>query len=62
MAASLAARLRNECAAQVQTVRGGLGEFTVLVGDEEVVRTSRLWYPDLAETFRAVQTRVRNER
>ncbi|MGH9870082.1 MAG: hypothetical protein ACREAA_18205 [Candidatus Polarisedimenticolia bacterium] len=46
----------------METIRGGLGEFTVLVGDEEVVSTSRLWYPDLAETFRAVQTRVRNER
>ena len=62
MAASLAARLRNECGAQVVTVRGGLGKFIVLVGDEEVVSTSRLWSPDLAETCRAVQTRVRNVR
>ena len=58
MAASLAARLRNECNAQVETHPGGLGEFTVLVEAQEVVSTSRLWYPNLSKAFRTVKARL----
>lgn len=58
MAASLAARLRRECSADVTTLRGGLGEFTVLVDGQEVVKESRLWYPRLEEVFKAVKARL----
>jgi len=58
MAASLAARLRNECNAQVETVQGGLGQFSVFVEGQEVVSTSRLWYPNLDKVFQAVKARL----
>ena len=58
MAASLAARLRNECDANVETRPGGLGEFTVLVNEQEVLSTSRLWYPNVSTVFRAVKARL----
>jgi GGDEF domain-containing protein len=58
MAASLAARLRSECSADVTTLRGGLGEFTVLVEGKEVAKASRLWYPRLEEVFEAVKAHL----
>ena len=58
MAASLAARLRSECEADVATLAGGIGEFTVLVEGREVVKASRLWYPRLEEVFQAVKARL----
>lgn len=61
MAASLAARLRKERNAQVETVRGGLGEFTVLVDGQEVISTNRLWYPNTTKAFEAVVKSLRPE-
>lgn len=58
MAARLAARLESECNAHVETRQGGLGEFTVLVENKEVVSTNRLWYPNLAKVFQAVKSRL----
>ena len=45
MASRVAARLRKENNAQVEVVRGGLGEFSVYVDDRKVIDTNRLWYP-----------------
>jgi len=45
MAARVAAQLRKESEAQVETVRGGLGEFSVHIGGRKVIDTNRLWYP-----------------
>lgn len=61
MAASLAARLGKECNAHVETVQGGLGEFSVLVEGQEVVSTSRLWYPNLNKVFQVVKARLQLE-
>ena len=58
MAASLAAQLTSECGAGVTMVPGGIGEFTVLVDGQEVVKTSRFWYPRLEEVFKAVKARL----
>ncbi len=58
MAAGLAARLRSECDADVVMVSGGIGEFTVLVEGQEVVRTSRLWYPRLSKVFETVKAHL----
>jgi hypothetical protein len=46
MAARVAAALRRESGVRVETVRGGLGEFTVLVDGRETIRSSRFWYPN----------------
>ena len=45
MAARVAAQLSEEKDVEVETVKGGLGEFSVFIGDRKVVDTSRLWYP-----------------
>ena len=45
MASRVAAQLRKETDAQVETVRGGLGEFSVYIDDRKVIDTNRLWYP-----------------
>lgn len=44
MAARVAAQLSNENV-KVNTVRGGLGEFSVSIDDQKVVDTNRFWYP-----------------
>ena len=45
MASHVAAQLRKETDAQVETVKGGLGEFSVYVDDQRVIDTNRFWYP-----------------
>ena len=45
MAARVAARLKAETGADVETKRGGLGEFSVYLDDKKVVDTNRLLYP-----------------
>lgn len=45
MASRVAAELRKETDVQVETVRGGLGEFSVDLDDRKVLDTNRLWYP-----------------
>ena len=57
MASRVAAQLRKETAAQVELVRGGLGEFSVYVDDRKVMDTNRFWYPTpskVVEKIRAV--------
>jgi hypothetical protein len=55
MAASVAAQLSKENDLEVQTVKGGLGEFSVSVDGQKVIDTNRLWYPSPSK----VVTRVR---
>jgi hypothetical protein len=45
MAARVAAQLSKENAVVVETVRGGLGEFSVYIDGQKVIDTNRLWYP-----------------
>ncbi len=45
MAASVAAQLSSESDVEVETVRGGLGEFSVSIDGQKIVDTSRFWYP-----------------
>ena len=45
MAARVAAQLKDENDVEVETVKGGLGEFSVYIDDRKVIETSRLWYP-----------------
>jgi hypothetical protein len=55
MAARVAARLREEDGAEVETIKGGLGEFSVSVGGRKIVDTSRLWYPSAAKVIEKVR-------
>jgi hypothetical protein len=45
MAASVAAQLSQENDLKVETVRGGLGEFSVSIDGKKVIDTNRFWYP-----------------
>lgn len=45
MAARVAARLKAETGAEVETKRGGLGEFSVYLDNKKVIDTNRLLYP-----------------
>jgi len=45
MAARVAAELSKENNLEVQTTKGGFGEFSVSIDGEKVIDTNRLWYP-----------------
>jgi len=45
MAARVAAQVKEETGVNVETVKGGLGEFSVHIDGRKVVDTNRLWYP-----------------
>ncbi len=45
MAARVAAQLRKGSEAQIETVKGGLGEFSVSIEGQKLIDTNRLWYP-----------------
>jgi len=55
MAARVAARVRKENNAQVEIVKGGLGEFSVHVDGRKVIDTNRLWYPSPSKLVRKIQ-------
>ncbi len=45
MAARVAAQLSKENGVEVETVSGGLGEFSVSIDGQKVIDTNRFWYP-----------------
>jgi hypothetical protein len=55
MASRVAARLRRETDAQVEVVRGGLGEFSAYIDDRKVIDTNRLWYPTPSKVVKKIQ-------
>ena len=55
MASRVAAQLRKENNAQVEVVKGGLGEFNVYVDDRKVIDTNRLWYPTPSKIVKKIQ-------
>ena len=55
MASRVAAQLRKENNAQVEVVRGGLGEFSVYIDDRKVIDTNRFWYPTPSKIVKEIQ-------
>jgi hypothetical protein len=55
MASRVAAQLKKETDAQVETVRGGLGEFSVHIDGRKVIDTNRLWYPTPSKIVKKIQ-------
>jgi hypothetical protein len=55
MAASVAAKLNKECDVEIETIRGGLGEFSVSINDQKTIVTSRLWYPNPFKVIRQIR-------
>ena len=56
MATRVAATLRNETAAEVETVSGGLGEFSVDIDGRKVVNTNRLLYPKPSKVVQKIKS------
>ena len=52
----MAAKLRQENDVEVETVKGGLGEFSVSVDGQKIVNTNRLLYPNTGKVVREVRT------
>ena len=55
MASRVAAQLRKETDVQVETVRGGLGEFSVYIEGQKVIDTNRLWYPTPSKIVKKIR-------
>jgi hypothetical protein len=45
MASRVAAQLNEDNNVEAETVKGGLGEFSVYIDGQKVIETNRLWYP-----------------
>ena len=58
MAARVARQLEEAGDFQVETVAGGLGEFSVFVDDQEIINTNRLWYPLPSKVVAKVRERA----
>jgi hypothetical protein len=58
MAARVAAELSKDPDLEVQTVKGGLGEFSVSIDGETRIETNRLWYPTPSKVVATVRTLV----
>jgi hypothetical protein len=55
MAARVAAQLKKEKDVQVEIVKGGIGEFAVLIDGEKIIDTNRLWYPNPSKVVNRVR-------
>jgi len=58
MAARVARQLEEADDFQVETVAGGLGEFTVFIEGQKIVDTNRLWYPQPSKVVAKVRERA----
>jgi len=55
MASRVAAQLTRENNAEVETVKGGLGEFSVYMDEQKVIDTNRFWYPSPAKIVEKIK-------
>jgi hypothetical protein len=55
MASRVAAQLQKENSVAVETVKGGLGEFSVYLDEKKVIDTNRFWYPTTNKVVKKVQ-------
>jgi hypothetical protein len=51
----VAAELKKEGGVEVEIVRGGLGELSVLIDEQKVVKTNRFWYPTSDSVLKKVR-------
>jgi hypothetical protein len=54
MATRVAAQLK-ENNVETETIRGGLGEFSVCIDDQKVIDTNRLWYPTPSKILKKIR-------
>jgi len=55
MASRVAAQLNKEKNVEVETIKGGLGEFSVFIDEQKVIDTNRLWYSSPSKIVKKTQ-------
>ena len=55
MATRVAAQLKIENNVETETIRGGLGEFSVCIDDQKVIDTNPLWYPTPGKILKKIK-------
>lgn len=60
MASRVAAHLNQEPNIKAETIKGGLGEFSVYLDEEKVIDTNRFWYPNTGKIIKKVQALLAN--
>ena len=56
MASRVAAQLNKEDNLEVETIKGGLGEFSVVIDEKKVIDTNRFWYPSTSKIVQKIRT------
>ena len=55
MASRVAAQLNKENNVEVETVKGGLGEFSVYISEQKVIDSNRFWYPSANKIVKKIR-------
>lgn len=55
MASRVAAQLNKESNVKAETVKGGLGEFSIYIAEQKVIDTNRFWYPTPNKIVQKIQ-------
>jgi len=55
MASRVAAQLNKDENVKAETVKGGLGEFSVYIDERKVIDTNRFWYPSPNKIVKKIQ-------
>ena len=55
MATRVVAQLNRDENTEAETVKGGLGEFSVYIDDHKVIDTNRFWYPSPNKIVKKIQ-------
>ena len=56
MASRVAAQLNEDSNVEAETIKGGLGEFSVYIDGQKKIETNRLWYASPAKVVKKVRT------
>jgi len=55
MASRVAAQLNKEDNLEVETIKCGLGEFSVVIDEKKVIDTNRFWYPSTSKIVQKIR-------
>ena len=58
----MAAELEKERDVKVEQIKGGIGEFAILIGSQKIIDTNRLWYPNPRKVVKEVRASLHNIR
>ena len=55
MASRVAAQLNKEDNLEVETIKSGLDEFSVVIAEKKVIDTNRFWYPSTSRIVKKIR-------